>query len=76
MTNISPNEIKSYSKIFIGAKTRYGILTHWNKETGEKTLYEEKNKGLIPIGEHLKGIDYLGLSPVNETTLMCVNGLE
>jgi len=71
MINVSLNEIKSYSKIFIGAKSRYGVLTHWNKETGEKTLYEEKNKGPIPIGEHLKGINYLGLSPVNETTLMC-----
>ena len=71
MNNITPNDIQTFSRIFIGAKTRYGILTHWNKETGEKSLYEEKHKGLIPMGEHLKGINYLGLSPVNEKTLMC-----
>jgi len=71
MINITPNDIQTFSKIFVGAKSRYGRLTHWDKETGEKTLYEEKNNGAIPMGEHLKGINYLGLSPVNEKTLMC-----
>ena len=71
MISIAPQDIQSFSKIFSGAKTRYGKLTRWDKETGEKTLYEEKNKGPIPMGEHLKGINYLGLSPVNEKTRMC-----
>ena len=57
MINVSLNEIKSYSKIFIGAKSRYGVLTHWNKETGEKTLYEEKEP--IPIEDHLNKKKYL-----------------
>ena len=66
----SQQQVQTFSKIFIGAETRYGLLTYHNKETGEKSCTEVKNKK-IPIQEHLEGKNYLGLSPVNEKTLMC-----
>ena len=52
------NSTKLYSEIFTGALERYGRLTYWNEETGEKDCYEEKHP--IPIEDHLSRKQYLG----------------
>ena len=68
----SQQQVQTFLSIFNGAEKRYGRLTHWDKETGEKSCYEEKNNGAIPIQDHLNiAKEYLGRSPVNEKTLMC-----
>ena len=69
---IPSHEVIIFSNIFNGAETRYGKLTHWDEKTGEKSMYEEKNNGAIPVQDHLNiEKQYLGRSPVNEKTLMC-----
>ena len=69
---IPSHEVIIFSNIFNGAETRYGKLTHWDEKTGEKSMYEEKNNGAIPVQAHLNiEKQYLGRSPVNEKTLMC-----
>ena len=68
----SQQQVQTFLSIFNGAEKRYGRLTHWDKETGEKSCYEEKNNGAIPVQDHLNiPKEYLGRSPVNEKTLMC-----
>ena len=72
MINITPNDIQNFSKIFSGAKSRYGKLTYWDETTGEKDCKEFKTP--IPIEDHLNGDahkNYLGRSPVDEKTFMC-----
>ena len=56
----SQQQVQTFSKIFIGAETRYGLLTYHNKETGEKSCTEVKNKK-IPI-QDLKN-SFLIMSP-------------
>jgi len=68
MISRTPQQIKQFSEIFTGAKTKYGNLSHWDKNTGKKLAFE--TDGLIPYEEHLKG-QLKGLSPVNEETQMC-----
>jgi len=68
MISRTPQEIKQFSEIFTGAKTKYGNLSHWDKDTGKKLAFE--TDGLIPYEEHLQG-QLKGLSPVNEETQMC-----
>ncbi len=63
------NAVQTFSNIFNGAENRYGKLTYWNEQTGEKNCLEEKTP--IPVEDHLNKKEYLGRSPVNESTQMC-----
>jgi len=70
MLNRTSEDIKQYSEIFTGAKTKYGTLDHID-ENGNKSAHEDN--GLFPYDKHLQG-HLKGLSPVNEETLMCTWG--
>ena len=70
MLNRTSEDIKQYSEIFTGAKTKYGTLDHID-ENGNKSAHEDN--GLFPYDQHLQG-HLKGLSPVNEETLMCTWG--
>ena len=34
------NAVQTFSNIFNGAENRYGKLTYWNEQTGEKNCLE------------------------------------
>src|SRR6056300_103297 len=70
MLNRTSEDIKQYSEIFTGAKTKYGTLDHID-ENGNKSAHEDD--GLFPYEQHLQG-HLKGLSPVDEETLMCTWG--
>ena len=65
----SQQQVQTFLSIFNGAEKRYGRLTYWNEQTGEKNCLEEKTP--IPVEDHLNKKEYLGRSPVNESTQMC-----
>ena len=59
----APDTAFIFGAIFAGDKTRRGVITEWDKQTGKKKAYQQKRE--IDFLSHLRGEVIQGLSPVN-----------